>query len=61
MVGLICLYNNCVIGCSTVMMWVVGLVVCWGFDTLVWSYVMCDLWVVCCVWCVVLVCVILML
>lgn len=32
-----------------------GMVMCWGFDALVWSCLMCDLWVVCCVSCIALV------
>lgn len=35
-----------------VIMSVVGVVVSWDFDVLVWSCLLCDLWVVCCVWCV---------
>ena len=43
MVGLICLWNNFGIGCGMMIMPVVGLVVCWGFDALVWSYLLSDL------------------
>lgn len=43
------------IECGTVMMPVVGMVICWGFDALAWSCLMCDLGVVCCVSCIALV------
>lgn len=38
-----------------------NLVVRWSFDVIVWSRFSCSLWVVCCVRCVVLVCVVLVL
>ena len=59
--GLIYLWNNCGMGCSMVIMSWVEVVVCWGFDALVWSSLFFDLWVVSCVRCVVLICVVLVL
>lgn len=61
MMGLICLRNNCGMGSGTVIILGVGVGVCWCFDACVWSRLFCDLWVVCCVFCVALVCVVLVL
>lgn len=56
MVGLICLWKSCGIGYGSVIMSVVWVVVCWGFDASVLMHPLRELWVVCCVRCVVLVC-----
>ena len=61
MVGLICLWNSYRIGCGTVIMSVLEVVVCWNFDALVWSCLLCVLLVACCVQCVVLAYVVLVL
>lgn len=58
MVGLICLWNDCRIGCGTA---VLEVVVCWNFDALVWSRVLCVLLVACCVQCIALACLVLVL
>ena len=49
MVGLICLWKSCGIGYGSVIMSVVWVVVCWGFDASVWTCPLRELWVVCCV------------
>lgn len=56
MVGLICLLKSCGIGCGSVIMSVVWVVMCWGVDASVWTCPLCDFWVVYCVRCVALVC-----
>ena len=36
MAGLICFWNSCGLGCDTVAMLMVEVVMCWSFRVLVW-------------------------